>query len=1161
MAGEHEDKGTSPPGPEALQTIRAEALPGAAPGVDDPEALVEMHRREAARLLKEGAAGRAFGELVRASRAVPMTRRLAACLVLVARRAGNEPAAATLLTSGVQENEGNVRVEIRRQLARLLRKTGDLERAREELVLILAEKPGDRRARRTLNALLEREQRWEELDASLEKESREALKRGALSRAARASLARGRLWGEKLNNHAHAAVRYGQAADLLEQARDFEGAFTLRLLWVRSLREARSPGGALQDAVQRCIAAGDRVGKELRARALLREMGLLPGVPSPVPAPVPAQAEGEGRPVGRRNTQRELLAAAQEADAQGKKPEAAALYSAAVAEAPEPETLEKLEAHYVARGAWRELAHFYRDRADKAPMAVEKAELLTRMAELLEDELGDPAAAARAYGEIVELTGDERALREQVRLLSARQDFTGVQRALDLAVQAAVTDEAKTAALVARGEAALARRELGKARRDFEQALQRSPTSLGALAGLAESTAERGVDGPAQALKGALSVIPRRTPQRAEYLRRLARLADGALKDLELARWAWGELLGELPEDAAAHRRLVAIARKLGDWAKLDELLHAQLEREPRGPPAREAWRERVVVLEKTGRGEEAVEVLRQAVRAEPGHKEAWILLADRLAARGRNGEAAWAYEHAATATESEAERQQAWAKLARFAREVLKDPARANVFAARAENLRQAMEESAVAAQQAQPQDERPVVTPRIPEALLSAAMDKDEDADAADGPYTEVITDPGGRPDEAPEAPTDELIPVQVERERVGARQTQELQASEIVTGEARVDTVEVEEAWGGALEADEAEEAEEPRRRLGDASDRSSTDKMDRRRTTDEVPVADDDEDPEPTWAGGYATQAQEQLFEQVHADPLEPEGYRALADYFEDLGDAERSGLMAEISAALEGDPAAAPRAPKLLLSVADRSSLRHPFLRGQEGELLSAVGVALCRVFEPESNPDNEEFTLESGRGAPAAAEALQAAVRILGLRAPEVFVSSESGPPFSLDFVRTPRLLVGRAAVERVLPEAELRFFAGRALFAQNPDLLALRQLTLEQLEEALGLLELALWDGRAPSHEVRQLRELMPRKDVGALRRLFEQVRENMDLEILAEGARHSANRAGLVVCGGVAPALQALRAKRAPEEELMELVRFAASERYLKLRQRKLG
>jgi hypothetical protein len=73
-------------------------------------------------------------------------------------------------------------------------------------------------------------------------------------------------------------------------------------------------------------------------------------------------------------------------------------------------------------------------------------------------------------------------------------------------------------------------------------------------------------------------------------------------------------------------------------------------------------------------------------------------------------------------------------------------------------------------------------------------------------------------------------------------------------------------------------------------------------------------------------------------------------------------------------------------------------------------------------------------------------------------------------------------------------------------------------------------------------------------------VRQLIARVGRTLNLSQLAEGARFSANRAGLVVCGGVAPAVAALRAKRARPAEMMELVRFAASERYLQLRSRNL-
>src|SRR5688500_9488118 len=91
--------------PDSTQeTVTADAL---GPGVGDGVAgLIEMHRRVALRLLNEGAPSKAFGELVRASRAVPMTHRLAAHLVAFSLKAGTEPAAITLLQTGIDDAEG-----------------------------------------------------------------------------------------------------------------------------------------------------------------------------------------------------------------------------------------------------------------------------------------------------------------------------------------------------------------------------------------------------------------------------------------------------------------------------------------------------------------------------------------------------------------------------------------------------------------------------------------------------------------------------------------------------------------------------------------------------------------------------------------------------------------------------------------------------------------------------------------------------------------------------------------------------------------------------------------------------------------------------------------------------------------------------------------------
>src|SRR5581483_8869982 len=165
--------------------------------------------------------------------------------------------------------------------------------------------------------------------------------------------------------------------------------------------------------------------------------------------------------------------------------------------------------------------------------------------------------------------------------------------------------------------------------------------------------------------------------------------------------------------------------------------------------------------------------------------------------------------------------------------------------------------------------------------------------------------------------------------------------------------------------------------------------------------------------------------------------------------------------------------------------------------------------------------------LDSGKGAKAAADALLAAVRMLGLRAPDVFLSEDNGPPFSLIHTTEPKLLVGKLAVRKQLPDAELRFFAGRALFTQNPDLLALRSLRREQLVHGLQVLGQAL-NGRVINVEARVVRDAIPQRVFERLKELYVKHGSRLEVQRLQEGARHSANRAGLVVCGGVAPALR---------------------------------
>src|SRR5207302_1678910 len=108
----------------------------------------------------------------------------------------------------------------------------------------------------------------------------------------------------------------------------------------------------------------------------------------------------------------------------------------------------------------------------------------------------------------------------------------------------------------------------------------------------------------------------------------------------------------------------------------------------------------------------------------------------------------------------------------------------------------------------------------------------------------------------------------------------------------------------------------------------------------------------------------------------------------------------------------------------------------------EGELLALSGLALCRIY-PTRGPaagTKEEFRVDMGKGAKAAADALLAAVRILGLRAPDVYLSNDNGPPFALVFPGAVRLLVGRLAQRQPRRVAGRRRRRPRALGAAREE-------------------------------------------------------------------------------------------------------------------------
>ncbi|HEX8822907.1 MAG TPA: hypothetical protein VF794_23470, partial [Archangium sp.] len=492
-------------------------------------AIVEHHRQIAARLLGEGHAARAFGELVRASRTVPMTPRLAAALVAFSLRAGTEAAAIALLSSSLGSTQGSTRRAVRLQLARLLRRVQQLPRAIEMLQALAEESPGDRRARGLID---------------------EIFRRAAL--------------GEPTPIVPVEVLR-DEVAPVQEPARD-EAAVEVAPAPQR--RQPLRPTVPWSEEESTADAASP---PEVRFDPR-RETSELPIVLGELSAPTPPEAPARVERGDTRTRQETQQYGVLREDSSDRHETVEFVVFA-------PPDEPRQEAQLIARQAWPELAQFYLDRADWTEDLTVRAEALTRLAELLENELQDPAGAARVYGQIVALTGDRAALTEQVRLLSQRGDGDDwvVQRVLDEAVQRASNPRARAAAFLARGEWLLSTGERARARADFEAAEALSPGSLPALMGLVRCVAPTELAEAAERLRAALAALPRRAPSRSEGLRCLAELAGGPLGDARLAHWAWSEVLAENPEDVLVQDQLLEVTRRLGDRAGLSRLLRARI--------------------------------------------------------------------------------------------------------------------------------------------------------------------------------------------------------------------------------------------------------------------------------------------------------------------------------------------------------------------------------------------------------------------------------------------------------------------------------------------------------------------------------------------------------------------------------------------------------
>ncbi len=1127
---------------------------------EEPD-LVAQYRQAAARLLREGQPAKAFGELVRASRTLPMSPRLASALVCYSLRAGTEAAAIALLSNSIGGTHGVTRRGVRRQLARVLRRVNQMPRALETLHSILAESPNDRRARQLIE-LMTREAAGSEVppstqapvpDEAVATPTDQNIRDDAWTDAIQTlSSPQPQASGEVAPPAPPPVVAEAPRAEPHEDAAPASPPM-----------EALAPEAPAQDVTASPAAPPE---------AAAPPESLAQPVPEQSPAPSPQEAVAAREPASAEEKPQAPQARKQSLEV----PAAWADVVAAVeAEAVEPEPAGAADDH---RRETQEVPALHSE-----AVAPSEARSMPDRLDAAVQRAASPAARAAAY-----LVRAEQLLAEGA-LARARADFGAAESLSPGSLQAltgiarCVSDEERPAA-VERLRAALA------------VAPPRTPFRLEGLRCLAE-LAEGPLANPRLAQWAWTEVLVEdpEAPKAAGQLLGLARKLRDRKALIQVLESRLDKAPPGGPEARETRLELVAALESEGyEEAALTELREA-VATDPTHKEARLLLVERLVAL---GQLDEAGRALRAAAPSpeeDDGRQRTWErlsrfcreVLGDQVRAQVY---ANWA-ENLRVAMAGRTSHTPA----AELSRSILSyEPGGARPGAPRAGVKITAAPAIPPPPDAAPTQVEFPAISPGALPAAPEAAPAPAQAAPSTSKPAPAPAAPPPapaapGRPSEParlvePARPAEPVRPGELPRLVEPARPAEPSRAAEPARPARLIEPARpkpppaIDDAAMAQLSAPEPPAAHVPVDGTQVIGWYAPPGKMDPARRKARPPEAEHTNArgiPAPPIPGSENTnvraaavptqapapaqaEARPAAFERVRQQPLDAMAYREIAAFFASRGDTARSTLMAEVSEGLKGQEGPPPSALRRALTPEERAGLRHPGLRNAAGELLASVGLALCRLFPVYGRAagTNELLRPDTGPGARAALEALQASARILDLPVPEVFLSEEDGPPFTLVHASTPRLLVGRFAVRRVHPEPELRFFAGRALACLGPDLLALRCLKKDQLLRAVAILASVLNGGEDYGPEARVVRDSLHPAARERAQALLEKAQQDFDPTALADAARHSANRAALVTCGGVGAALTVLRNLKTSDPDLVELVRFAASERYLPLR-----
>jgi pentatricopeptide repeat protein len=561
----------------------------------------------------------------------------------------------------------DLRLELLHRLAQLAEeKLGRLEVALERWQEILVLDAGDERAVAGIERALG--------DETLKLKAAEVLEpiwqgRGDLGK----QIMLHELLAEAASDPAVRVKRLERAAELKERTGDADGAFDA---WARAAHEA--VGGPdlapLCDALERLAAERRR---EADLVALYRDIGadvLDAGLQQRIHLQVADLARTR---LGDAQTAREY-------------------YRRVLDAAPDhARALAALESLYLEAEDWEPLYDIYQRRAELAADSEEKREYLSRAATLSQERLERPADAITLYEQILEIApGDHDALAQLERLYEAGQRWADLADLLERRLGFAEDLEEAVRLRYRLGELyERTLRDPDRAVENYRATLGGEPGHTGAIAAL-----ERYLEDPAQQAAAAEVLEPVYAARqdwpklvriyeirlmaaedaklRLQLLRRIARLYEEQLEDLEHAFSWYGKVFRESPDDPGARDQLVRLAGILDRWRELADVYQGWLNDTIEPGPAWTAvcWTLAGLYDDKLGDALKARECYLRLLEQTPDDKSIFEALERSLTRAARWRDLLDVYEQAASREPAAEVRRALYVKIARVYEECVGD-------------------------------------------------------------------------------------------------------------------------------------------------------------------------------------------------------------------------------------------------------------------------------------------------------------------------------------------------------------------------------------------------------------------------------------------------------------------------------------------------------